>query len=337
MAYSKGMHERARAEIKKRKSNAENESAKRKWELAAKSSEYQMIEAELAKTGFDTVMAFSLSKEEAEIKLRSIRERNTKLRQVRAELLKSLNLPGDYLDIKYTCPKCEDTGICEEYDSVKGVSYGSKYCDCYMALLKQYAIDDMLRTTPMELSSFEDFNLNYYSKKEVNGECPYNAMKGIYLSCQEYVKDFDTYSNSLYFYGRTGLGKTHLSLAIADAVIKKGYSVIYGSVITFLNKMEKEKFGRGDANIDTESLLIDVDLLILDDLGAEFSTSFTFSALYNIINSRIARGVPTIISSNLNIEELKQRYPESIASRIIGNYQTICFIGDDIRQKKNDE
>ena len=100
--------------------------------------------------------------------------------------------------------------------------------------------------------------------------------------------------------------------------------------------MEREKFGKGEA-FETENILIDADLLILDDLGAEFQTSFTVSAIYNIINSRIARSTPTIISSNLDFEELKARYPESITSRILGKFSIVNFIGKDIRQIKNNE
>ena len=100
--------------------------------------------------------------------------------------------------------------------------------------------------------------------------------------------------------------------------------------------MEREKFGRAET-FETEDILIDADLLILDDLGAEFQTAFTTSAIYNLINSRNARGVPTIISSNLSIKELKERYPESVASRIIGNFATVEFIGSDIRQIMNEE
>ena len=337
MAYSKEIYDRVRAEIKKRKTNAEKQSAQRKWEMTVKYPEFQLIESELAKTGYETIKVFSLSKEKAESELKKLRDRNKMLREERENLLKALKLPENYFDIQYTCSECEDTGIIEDFDMEKGVSYGSKYCTCYTELLKKYASEDMIRSTPLELSSFDDFNLDYYPMTKFNGEFAYNEMTSVFNNCKEYVKDFDIDSTSLYFYGRTGLGKTHLSLAIANEIIKKGYNVIYGSVINFLNKMEKEKFGRTESAIDTENLLIDADLLILDDLGAEFSTAYTISAIYNIINSRIARGVPTIISSNLDIEELKQRYPESIASRIIGNYSTICFIGNDIRQIMNDE
>ncbi len=336
MAYSKEMHDKARAEIKKRKNDAENTASQRKAELTFKYPEFQFIESELAKTGYETIKAFSLPKENAEKELVKIREKNKILREERVNLLKALKLPEDYLDVKYTCPICEDTGICEDYDSERQVSHGSKYCKCYLEILKGYAVNDLNRSTPLELSSFDDFRLDYYPLTSKNADRPREEMTDVFNSCKRYAQAFDKDSKSLYFYGRTGLGKTHLSLAIANEAIKKGYNVIYGSVITFLNKMEKEKFGKADIQTDTESLLVDADLLIIDDLGAEFSTAFTISAIYSIINSRIARGVPTIISSNLSVSELKERYPESVASRIIGNYIPVEFIGKDIRQIMNE-
>ncbi len=336
MAYSREMHERARDEIRNRKNNAEYVATQHKNELSLKYPEFQFIETELAKTGMETVSAFALSKEEAEKRLEMIREKNRQLRIERTNLLKALNLPENYLDVNYTCTKCNDTGLRENFDQENRVSYGTKYCSCYNELLKKYASEKMSKMTPMELSSFEDFDLDYYSKAKGDGPfSPYEVMKMVYQGCLGYAKDFDTESNSLYFHGRTGLGKTHLSLAIANEVIKKGYNVVYGSVITFLNKLEREKFGRADT-FETEDILIGADLLILDDLGAEFSTPVAISSLYDIINSRIARGVPTIISSNLSFDELKSRYPESVVSRIIGTYVPVMFVGDDIRQLMNE-
>lgn len=336
MAYSKAIHDKARAEIQNRKNAAESKAASRKIDLAKKYPEFHDLEVELAKTGFETVAAFSLPADLAGKKLVEIQNLNKQLRDKRKSLLRKAGLPENYLQVEYTCPKCEDTGIYEEYDASEGISYGSKHCECYKSLLQKFASEEMLRTTPMELCSFADFDLNYYSKSVRGMESPYSEMQSVYNNCLNYAEGFDLDSVSLYFYGRTGLGKTHLSLAIANEVIKKGYNVLYGSVITFLNKLEKEKFGRADAENDTEALLINADLLILDDLGAEFTTAYTTSVLYNVINSRICRGVPTIISSNLDIKELKERYPESIASRIIGNFNPVNFIGDDIRQLMND-
>ena len=336
MAYSKEIHDKARAEIKRRKQNAEAQAYNRKQELSEKYPDFQLIENELSKTGVEILSAYAGYKNGGDSILSQIKKKNKELKNERLNLLKALGLPQDYLEIKYTCTKCNDTGVIEDYDEERQVSYGSRYCECYIDILKSSAVNELTRSTPLELSSFDDFDLDYYPKTLVNGESPYNEMASVFNSCKKYAENFDTDSTSLYFYGRTGLGKTHLSLAIANEAIKKGYKVIYGSVINFLNKMEKEKFNRTESLLDTEEMLVDADLLILDDLGAEFSTAYTVSALYNIINSRVARGVPTIISSNLDLEELKSRYPESIASRIIGTYATVQFIGKDVRQLMNE-
>lgn len=336
MSFSREMHEKARAEIKSRRNNAEYTASQRKNELSFKYPEFHFIESELAKTGHETVRAFGLPKERAEAELKRIREKNRQLREDRKKLLKALNLPEDYLDVKYTCTKCEDKGIYEEYDDERRVSYGSKLCSCHYDLLKKYAGEKMAAMTPLVLSDFDDFDLSYYPKTADKGKSPFTLMTDVYKSCVNYAEKFDMDSVNLYFCGRTGLGKTHLSLAIANEVMKKGYNVVYGSVINFLNKLEREKFGRADS-FETEDALIGADLLILDDLGAEFSTAVATSSLYNIINSRIAKGVPTIISSNLSLDEIRTRYPESIASRIIGNYVVVKFYGNDIRQLQNDE
>lgn len=136
-------------------------------------------------------------------------------------------------------------GLLWERDDEAGVSFGTKLCECHLDLLKKLSFEEMSKSTPLELCSFEDFDLNYYSKTKKDGTSAYDTMNTVYNSCVKYAESFDLDSISLYFYGRTGLGKTHLSLAIANEVIKKGYSVVYGSLINFLNKIEREKFGRG--------------------------------------------------------------------------------------------
>ncbi|MDR1928036.1 MAG: ATP-binding protein, partial [Oscillospiraceae bacterium] len=133
----------------------------------------------------------------------------------------------------------------------------------------------------------------------------------------------------------TGLGKTHLSLAIAQQVLAKGFGVIYGSAQNLFSRLERERFARfGENTGEAEQALLECDLLILDDLGAEFSTSFTVSALYNLLNTRLNRALPTIINTNLDARQREEKYSERVTSRIIGNYQTLRFFGSDIRQAR---
>jgi DNA replication protein DnaC len=132
--------------------------------------------------------------------------------------------------------------------------------------------------------------------------------------------------------GPAGTGKTHLSLAIAGEVAATGRQVIYGSVQRLLRQLEKEHFGREEG--DSLDKLEVCDLLILDDLGTEFATPFYTSTLYDLINTRLLAGRPTVISTNLNLKQLAERYGVQIASRIGGCFQPLLFAGQDIRQQK---
>ena len=135
-------------------------------------------------------------------------------------------------------------------------------------------------------------------------------------------------------FGKTGLGKTHLSLSIASGALERGYSVLYDSVINFLRKIEREHFGKEHPETDTMELLLTCDLLILDDLGTEFDSSFYQSTIYNLINTRLNRSLPTIISTNLDFNGISNRYEERITSRFYANYSILRFVGQDVRIMK---
>ena len=134
--------------------------------------------------------------------------------------------------------------------------------------------------------------------------------------------------------GGPGLGKTHLSLAIAREVIDSGYGVLYVSAPIILRKIEKEYFGSQNNESNILNNMLECDLLILDDLGTEYEKKFTVSAVYNILNSRMLTSKPTIISTNLSLGDIEKRYDIRTVSRIIGTMERIEFVGTDIRQKK---
>lgn len=330
MAYSKEVYEKALTEIKKRRENAERTAEEHREELEEKCPDLKYINEKLANTGHLLVQAFSVSPQEAAKILKKLKKDNIALNKEKKAILAAMGKPLDYLEVHYTCKKCSDTGFYEERDDEKGVSHGTKLCSCHIELLKKLASEEMSKQTPLELSSFDDFDLSFYkSDKEAHKQ-----MKHIFAECVSYSQNFDLDSPSLLFHGHTGLGKTHLSLSIANEVIKKGYNVVYGSVNNFFAKIEYEKFNKGNDTY-TLDLLCDADMLILDDLGMEFATTFTNSALYTVINTRICKGLPTIISTNLSLDELKDKYHESVVSRIVGKYVALEFLGKDIRQSSN--
>lgn len=221
----------------------------------------------------------------------------------------------------YRCARCNDTGL------VHG-----KLCSCVSELCKKLTSERLSCEMPLLESTFSSFDLTYYSAV---GEkvSPRKRMQSIFNFCKTYAEGFDKNAGNLLFMGKTGLGKTHLSLAIAGVVIEKGYSVIYGPSVKLIGQVEKEHFSRYGSS-DALDRLLECDLLIMDDLGTEFINSFSVSVVNNLINSRILENRPTIISTNLTLSELEEKYSPRVASRLIGHYAIKQFLGEDIRQKK---
>ena len=151
--------------------------------------------------------------------------------------------------------------------------------------------------------------------------------------CKRYAEDFHFPAKSILLRGKTGLGKTHLSLSIASVVIEKGYSVVYGSAPDLFRRIEKEHFSNSGDDSVIEALE-NADLLILDDIGAEFESKFYNSVFYNILNNRLNASLPTIISTNLDLSEIKERYGDRITSRLL-TMESLIFVGSDIRILKN--
>lgn len=230
-----------------------------------------------------------------------------------------LKLKVELEDYVPYCTTCSDTGY-----------VGSTLCKCVLKRAKELSLAGLSASMPITESSFENFSLDYYSGENKK------AMEKVFEFSKDYAKNLNKNSKSLLFFGQTGLGKTHLSLAIASAALEKGLGVVYSPIQNLIQKLEKEHFSY---NSDTPVLddVLECDLLILDDLGTEFSTAYSQATIYNIINSRILTSKPTVISTNLDVEELAAKYHNRVASRIIGSYDIKKFCGSDVRQQKKIE
>ena len=279
------------------------------------------IDLQLSRTAIDSAKAI-LSGASAKEKLTELKNKNLALQKELETLLITANLPLDYLNIKYKCADCKDMGY------VDGVM-----CDCLKNLIKKITYKNLNKLSPLSLSTFEAFNTDLYpDKNSADGVNVKSHMEKIFNFCKNYANTFNKNSENLFLQGATGLGKTHLSLAIANSAINSGYNVIYTSTPNILSKLEKEHFSHNFQDEETEKHLIGCDLLILDDMGTEFQTSFSSAMIYNIINSRIMFQKPTIISTNLSVKEIQSAYSKRLVSRIMGNYKRLFFLGNDIRQ-----
>ena len=317
--------EAARRELERRRSRSKILQAQRVEEISGKIPQVIDVRKELSLTSVrlsKMILAHETGLAEG---IEKLKESNLQLQAWEKELLRKGGYPEDYLELHHTCPDCQDTGFVE-----------GKPCACFQNLARKYALEQLNAVSSMGLCSFDTFSLGYYSDRQdpASGVVPRENMARILDFCKRYAEIFTPKSKGLFFSGPTGLGKTHLSLAIAQEVIGKGYNVAYGSASDFLRAIEDEHFGRRQETGTLDSLL-EVDLLVLDDLGVEFSSSFNLAEIYNLINTRGNRQKPTIISSNLSGKELEEKYSQRIVSRLFTQFTYLRFVGKDIRQLKS--
>lgn len=321
MGFSKETYRKA-LEIKKQsRQKAEAEAARRREKIYAGCSRLEEIDGALAAAGAKiAVTALSPGGKEA---LPRLREYCTRLEEEKRELLQAAGIGADAFLPGYACKTCCDTGY-----------VGNRLCGCVHALAKELTYHHLCGEMPLAESTFESFDLSFYPNEAEGGSiAPRRRMKQILEFCETYASGFSEHSPNLLFCGVTGLGKTHLSLAIAGAAIRKGCGVVYGPTQNLLGQVEKEHFSREETTDALDGILT-CDLLILDDFGTEFITPFALSTVYTIINSRILSGRPTIINTNLSLKELEEKYTPRVTSRLIGNYTIKQFLGRDIRQLK---
>ncbi|WP_019678448.1 ATP-binding protein [Ruminococcus flavefaciens] len=311
--------DKAQAILTNRRMRAVSENEMRIREVNEKIPQIREINEVLYNTGKELISIISNGKgKDISDKIEQLRQYNLGAQMMSKKILAENGYPEDYLEMHYTCPKCSDTGY-----------NGSKFCDCFKALCGKLAADELNNNSQLELSSFDTFSLSYYSGEN------YNAMKNILEFTKQYAATFSPDSKSILMFGQTGLGKTHLSLAIANKVLEKGYGVIYDSAINILRKIEKEHFSREHSS-EMIDLVMDTDLLILDDMGTEYESQFYTATIYNIINTRLNRGKPSIISTNLDFAGIGRRYDKRVVSRLVSMYSCLEFKGEDVRlQKRN--
>ncbi|SHO48185.1 ATP-binding protein [Anaerocolumna xylanovorans] len=247
----------------------------------------------------------------------------------RAALLKANGYPEDFLKLHYQCPDCRDTGY-----------IGNEKCHCF----KQAIVDIVYSQSNMKEAigreNFNTFSLDYYDETYVEPSLnmtPRENIIRVVKECKSYIDNFDTAKGNLLLYGNTGVGKTFLANCIAKELLDKAFTVIYLTAFQLFDILEKNKFGRGEDNFESQSqfeYILDCNLLIIDDLGTELNNSFVNVQLYLCINERLLRNKSTIISTNLSLDNINSLYSERVFSRIASNFTLLKIIGEDIRLKK---
>lgn len=258
-------------------------------------------------------------------------ETNRRISEQKQLLLTGAGYPADALELTYTCPDCKDTGFLD-----------SEKCHCFKQALTLALSQNSTLGHILEKENFDTFSFSYYDDMTADSKLhltPQDNIRKVVADAKTFVQEFDEVFRNLLIYGNTGVGKTFLTNCIAKELMDSAHHVVYMTSHALFEAFEAHQFNHGDPS-ESSTLyhyIFDCDLLIIDDLGTEFSNTFTNSRLYTCINERYLHEKPTVISTNLSLEQLRDRYSERIFSRITGNYTLLKLIGKDIRVLKRME
>ncbi len=322
MAYSSEVVRRARQCLADARDDRERENREHLRLAYAKVPRIQQIDRELRVTMAKAAQAVFAGGGAKELMAKA-KEENLSLQAERAELI-ALHFEEGFLDESPICPHCSGSGY-----------VGSRMCVCLLELCRQEQKKELTFLSAGQ-ERFDQFRQDYYPDRPDprTGISPRSIMERTFRNCRQYAQNFDLCAGNLLFSGNTGLGKTFLSACIARTVADKGYSVVYESASKLFQTLEKARFEGTEENRRAAAKYSECDLLIMDDLGTEMAGQFVISALYTLVNDRLMEGRPTIISTNLSVEELNHRYNPQIVSRLRGSFRRMAFVGDDIRLLK---
>lgn len=318
MGYNKNDYIKVKKDFENKYLIARGRAEQRQIEIHSRIPDIRDIDRTLAHTGMDIMAVITSGAKNHDEEIAKLEARNNELVKKRTELLRAYGYPENYTDVVYECEKCGDTGYLD-----------TRMCDCMKRALIKEAYASSGLGCLIGTQTFDNFEYRYYK------ETMKPMVKDYVTELKRFSQTFsnDTYENYL-FLGSTGLGKTHLSAAVAQTVIDKGFDVFYTGAIGMIGDFEAQRFGNGRKRNDTERYY-DCDLLIIDDLGAEVVNKFTHADLYDVVNTRMNNRKCTIISTNLTPAELNLTYTERLSSRIMGEYIPMYFDGDDIRKLKS--
>ena len=321
MGYNQENFRRIREEYQSKYLRAQEAANARREEIHAILPRVRDLDAQLSGVGLK-IMQAAMQGGDYRAALEAVKAESLALEQERAALLVKNGFPADYTEPKYECKVCADTGY---------VDY--KMCDCMRKKLILAGYESSGIGTLMKTQSFENFSLEYYQ----NDRMTHLLMQSNLERAKQYADTFHpARSENLAMFGGTGLGKTHLSTAIARTVIEKGWDMVYVSCVDMFADYEAQRFGNSTGTPTGADLsrYTDCDLLIIDDLGTELTNQFTTSCLYGLLNTRLNRHLPIVLSTNLETDEFRKRYWDRITSRVLGNFTVMPFKGTDIRRQK---
>ncbi|MFZ2257042.1 MAG: ATP-binding protein [Clostridiaceae bacterium] len=314
------LHSKVMARYGAIRTQEEEQQRNRKTEIYKRIPQISNLETLMSRNSLNVARVHLKAEENLEAAIQALKTENLNLRQEKMELLVAHGYPMDYMDLKFKCRKCNDTGF-----------IAGKKCSCYNGHLAEIVYEESHFKELMKDNSFMTYDDSLFDDKSVNPE--YNKtvkqnMRDNLKMALRYVSEFSIHAENLYLYGPSGTGKTFLASCIARELLNDGNLVLYRTSAQLMDDIKDIKFRD---NKELENLVMNCELLIIDDLGTEMVSDLAKTEIFNLINIRLLHKKKMIISSNLKLENIRDKYSERLSSRIIGDFIFVPFFGEDLR------
>jgi DNA replication protein DnaC len=323
LGLSNSQYQEIIREYEKRQRECTEENLTRYKEVYKKLPSFLLLEKEIA------TLSVESGKQLLEGNLDALENYKRKLRALikeKNQLLRSGDFPDNYLNPIFICKDCMDTGYID-----------NQKCNCFKKATIELLYEQSNLNQILQRENFNTFSFNYYSTNYVDTKSNLNARElaeDAVFRCKNFIDNFGKLSQNIYIYGNTGVGKTFLLNCIARELIQREHSVLYFTATDLLDILVTSAFNKNDVDANNiRDLIYSCECLIIDDLGTEFTNTAIDAQLFSCINDRLLNQMPVLISSNLSLSHLRERYDDRITSRISGNYHILKLAGEDIRIK----
>ncbi len=322
MAFDSALYEEVLKDYDAKRMMLKREREQRLTQVYAMDARLEEIDEQIQRVGAQSMMLILENAGEAKSITESMKSQIAKLSQERENRLVELGFAKDYTDLHFDCKMCDDTGYND-----------GKICECVRNAVLRMARKRADIAPILTKQDFAHFDLSLFTGDERE------LMQENLTLAKEYVDEFCTCGGNLLFCGDTGSGKTYLSSCIANALLEKNVNVVYKSAVRLFADYMDYVFNRAGAiSVKNEfDRVMQAQLLIIDDLGTEAINQHTISYLFQLINERGMRKRPTIINTNLTLDEIGVMYSNRISSRLLEQYVIVDFGKEDIRLKKHDD
>ena len=317
MALSNGQVQEIQRILSERQLEAHRRYLEKREELFRKLPELEELEEKVR--AFSLSVAGEMQQGNREGLLR-LKEEIGKLHKEKKALLEGVGYKiQDLEEEEHFCPLCQDTGYVD-----------GKKCQCFLKLQGELLYRQSRMGAVLERENFSKFQLERFDNIEKLGQCGNKTLREYIKEIRDYLTDYcEEYpknKRSILFTGSTGTGKTYFLHSVAKALLDRGVSVLYFTATGLFEYFSKRMREEG-----TEDYIEEVDVILIDDLGTEFSNSFTTSRFFALLNQRILDQKTMLISTNLNFKELREMYSDRVVSRFMSDYEIIPLYGKDQR------